>query len=317
MAKKATSVPEELETLAGEYVLGVMEADERKQFEKLAAGLVDASQAQLKWENRLAGLNENYIEQAPPIEIKSRIDQRLFENNTVQSVKSGLWHNLAFWRGLGLTGTLAALAVGIFASQTFNQLTLKNSELASVIEQKSKSESDIKIYENELASRNLQLDEAEKKLAGQTKQLSALKTQLAATAEELTNADNLLANARAELSEALAKDQPLLVASLDSKDNDYRFLAAHEEGSDKVRMSLVSGTIEADNDFELWLVEPEKQIVSLGVLSTGKTSVTLSPEYLKIFEAGGLLAVSIEQKGGSPTGVAQGPVVALGKPEQL
>ena len=113
------------------------------------------------------------------------------------------------------------------------------------------------------------------------------------------------------------REQPVLVVSLESGETDYRFLAVHEEGSSKVRMTLVSGAVDSEKDFELWLVEPEKETVSLGVVEAGKTAVELTPEFVSILEKGGLLAISIEQKGGSPTGVAQGPVVAVGAPQEL
>ena len=66
---------------------------------------------------------------------------------------------------------------------------------------------------------------------------------------------------------------------------------------------------------ESW--QPNRQPVSLGVIGEGRTAVALTPEYTQVLEAGGLLAVSIEQKGGSPTGVSQGPVVAVGTPQRL
>ena len=164
------------------------------------------------------------------------------------------------------------------------------------------AEETLKAYETELAARN-------EKLAG-------LESELASAREKIAEADCALQTARAEL-EKPSCEQPVLVVSLESGETDYRFLAVHEEGSDKVRMTLVSGEMESEKDFELWLVEPEKQTVSLGVIASGKSAVELTPEYAEILEKGGLLAVSIEQKGGSPTGVAQGPVVAVGAPREL
>lgn len=66
-------------------------------------------------------------------------------------------------------------------------------------------------------------------------------------------------------------------------------------------------------DYELWLVLGEDDIRSLGLLSkTGSTSIVL-PEGMDGEKLGkAALAISAEPVGGSPTGSATGPVVALG-----
>lgn len=69
--------------------------------------------------------------------------------------------------------------------------------------------------------------------------------------------------------------------------------------------------------YELWLVEPEKDTVSLGVIEAGKTAIELNRDQVNALEAGGLLAVSLEQRGGSPTGMAQGPILAVGEPKRF
>ncbi len=304
MANQAPSKPEELDALAGEYVLGVMDSKERQDFEQLSASVTDVADARLRWENRLGSLNDEYQPITPPVSVKRKIDQALFTSTAKTATASGgLWNALGFWRGLGLVGSAAALAFGVYSARLNESLTDTNSQLTAALEEKTEIEGSLKAFETELAARN--------------EKLSGLESQLAENSEKLGQADLQLAEARAELEEALTKETPVLVVSLESGETDYRFLAVHEEGSDKVRMTLVSGAVEDDKDFELWLVEPEKDTISLGVIAAGKSAVELTPEFVKIFEAGGLLAVSLEQKGGSPTGVAQGPVLAVGAPQQL
>jgi anti-sigma-K factor RskA len=302
MADMAKPEPEDIETLAGEYVLGVLSADERRKFEQLAASVSDVAEAQVRWESRLASLNEKYEPISPPASLKAGLDARLFGSTSTAST-GGIWNALGFWRGLGLAGTAAAIGLAVYAAQLSGSLTSNQDQLTAAIEQKTEIEQTLLAYEGELADRNQRLGDMEQQLATRSGDLESAQSQVAALQDELL--------------EAQSREQPVLVVSLESGDTDYRFLAVHEEGSDKVRMTLVSGAVETGKDFELWLVEPDKQTVSLGVISPGKSAVELSMEFAEILEAGGLLAVSLEQKGGSPTGVAQGPVLAVGAPQRL
>lgn len=66
------------------------------------------------------------------------------------------------------------------------------------------------------------------------------------------------------------------------------------------------GTKPTDKDYELWLVLADGPVLSLGVISGELNQQGLDiPQDAKF-------AISIEPIGGSPTGVATGPVVALG-----
>ncbi len=306
MAKVASSGKQDLEILAGEYVVGVSSAQERLDFEKRSAADVAWHDAKMRWENRLQALNSDYQLLAPPISVKKRIDKQLFQSAAADAETrqiGGLWSSLVFWRSLGFAGTAAAILLGVYGLRLNEGLTGARIELTASLEEKARIEGNLQAFEAELASRG--------------QQLASLETEVASNAAKLKEADTLLAQAKAELTNALSRETPLLVVSLESGDTDYRFLAVHEEGSDKVRMTLVSGDVDQQKDFELWLVEPQKDTVSLGVIAPGRSAVELTPEFAAILEKGGLLAVSIEQKGGSPTGVAQGPVVAVGAPREL
>jgi anti-sigma-K factor RskA len=293
MADKAKT--DDLDALAGEYVLGVLSSDERRRFERLVADNPQAALALHTWQNRLAPLNDGYTPVSPPASLKSSIDRRLFATAN-PAVNNGLWNAIRLWRGLGLAGMAAAMVLALFSANLYRDLGSTRADLSAAVTERNESEKALLAYEGELADRSRQLAKIE---------------------EQLTSSNGELAQVRDQLAEARSRQQPLLVVSLESGETNYRFLAVHEEGSDNVRMSLVSGDVESGKDFELWLVEPDKQTVSLGVIESGKTAVSLTARYAEILEAGGLLAVSLEQKGGSPTGVAQGPVIAVGAPQKL
>lgn len=64
---------------------------------------------------------------------------------------------------------------------------------------------------------------------------------------------------------------------------------------------------------ELWLITPGQQPISIGVIVANKpTTLNLSPALLAKLSAKALLAVSVEPRGGSPTGLPTGPVIAKG-----
>ena len=80
-----------------------------------------------------------------------------------------------------------------------------------------------------------------------------------------------------------------------------------------VALSHVSGERADGHDFELWMIEGKNPPVSMGVIPVGATThIAVKPEAQKKLDAGAVLAVSLEPKGGSPTGQPTGPVVAAG-----
>jgi anti-sigma-K factor RskA len=65
---------------------------------------------------------------------------------------------------------------------------------------------------------------------------------------------------------------------------------------------------------ELWVIEGDKAPRSLGVIDIrGPNAHAISSKQLAGLAPGSVLAISIEPKGGSPTGLPTGPVVATGK----
>ena len=64
---------------------------------------------------------------------------------------------------------------------------------------------------------------------------------------------------------------------------------------------------------ELWLYPDGEKPRALGLLDPSRPlEVKLSPDVLRLAEDGAVIAVTLEPKGGSPTGAPSGPVVARG-----
>jgi len=56
------------------------------------------------------------------------------------------------------------------------------------------------------------------------------------------------------------------------------------------------------------------EVLSLGVMDEkAPDEVKITDDFIQLIGEGGTLAITMEPAGGSPTGVATGPVIALGK----
>lgn len=104
-----------------------------------------------------------------------------------------------------------------------------------------------------------------------------------------------------------------LIAELSGGGAGVDLLARYDGESGKLRFTPVAARQPEQKSLELWLVEGDAPPVSLGVLpQTGDGEVSVPPEMRTRLVAGAVLAVSVEPFGGSPTGVATGPVIASG-----
>ena len=72
----------------------------------------------------------------------------------------------------------------------------------------------------------------------------------------------------------------------------------------------VSTAAAPGHSHELWMIAPGDAPRSLGVLKPGTLRIEIAPDLLA---KGGVLAISLEPIGGSPTGQPTGPVVAKGE----
>jgi anti-sigma-K factor RskA len=102
-----------------------------------------------------------------------------------------------------------------------------------------------------------------------------------------------------------------LVAALQAHEGSgIEFVALYDQSSGQVRITSLKGAAIPDKDFELWYINGDQPAVSMGVIPVNqRREITVDPT---VIGPGTVLAVTLEQTGGSPTGVAQGPIVAVG-----
>jgi anti-sigma-K factor RskA len=104
-----------------------------------------------------------------------------------------------------------------------------------------------------------------------------------------------------------------LVAALSAQGSSVSLVALYDAQSGAVRLIGLSGAPVAGKDFELWAIEGSTAPRSMGVIPVvGSTELKPPRDLLKGFGEGTVLAITLEPKGGSPTGAPTGPIVAKG-----
>lgn len=104
-----------------------------------------------------------------------------------------------------------------------------------------------------------------------------------------------------------------LVAELSSTNSQISLLASYDAGNGRLRIVPVAAGGREEKSLELWLVPGSGNPRSLGVFQPDRAGELVIPADLRgNIAEGATLAVSLEPFGGSPTGVATGPVVASG-----
>lgn len=111
-----------------------------------------------------------------------------------------------------------------------------------------------------------------------------------------------------------AVDSNYMAATLAQADGVARWTATVDLR--RARMVVVPANtppVAADRSTELWLIPPNAKPISLGVFaSNAPASMTLPQAIVAQLGARAVLAVSLEPRGGSPSGQPTGPVLATG-----
>jgi anti-sigma-K factor RskA len=97
--------PEELDALAGEYVLGVLGSTEAREVEEALPFDASLREAVRRWEERFGGLAAALDPVDPPRHLWERIQRK------IAPAPQGLWENVRFWRPAALAGIAAAAAL--------------------------------------------------------------------------------------------------------------------------------------------------------------------------------------------------------------
>ncbi|WP_113132055.1 anti-sigma factor domain-containing protein [Hyphomicrobiales bacterium] len=226
------------EVIAGEYVLGVLSADDRRKVEARLASDRNFAAMVDRWQSNLSSFDEAYDAVVPPPRSFSAIERRLFETARPEPVapRRGLWNSLALWRSLALASLAAVMVMGASLAGLF-----------------------------------------EAPLAGTS-----------------------------------------LVAELAGKGTAIDLVAHFDRESGRLKVTPVAARQAEQKSLELWLINGSNPAISLGVLpQSGEGEIAVPSAFRSRISTGSVLAVSVEPLGGSPTGSATGPIIALGKARNL
>lgn len=115
---------------------------------------------------------------------------------------------------------------------------------------------------------------------------------------------------------AQAQAQQPMVAML-SDDQEMKLVASWDPAGRRLILA-VAGDMPEDpaNAHELWVIPADGKPRSLGTMQDApRTHVELADALAELMRQGATIAISVEPRGGSPTGQPTGPVIASGKLE--
>lgn len=106
----------------------------------------------------------------------------------------------------------------------------------------------------------------------------------------------------------------MYLADITNQSYEIQVVGIFDPETSEFHLRRLVGVAEPNRDFELWLIDGDTPPVSLGVMpSNAVTSIVKIRPELSDALLRGLLAISDEPQGGSPTGQPTGEVLATGK----
>ena len=103
--------------LAAEYVLGTLRGPARRRFEALLPAHAGLRAGVAAWQSRLAPLAAAIDPVEPSESVWPALERRLFAAAGPAAAPGGWWQRLALWRGVAALATVAALGLGVVATQ--------------------------------------------------------------------------------------------------------------------------------------------------------------------------------------------------------
>lgn len=112
------------EVLAGEYVLGVLGAEERMKVEARLRHDRPFAAMVHRWEDNLSGINDEYGFELPPAALFKKMEKQVYGQAEARSAFGvnfgGLWNSLVFWRFLAFASVLVVAAVATVETGLWN-----------------------------------------------------------------------------------------------------------------------------------------------------------------------------------------------------
>jgi anti-sigma-K factor RskA len=102
-------------TLAGEYVLGTLQGEEREAFKRQLSNDIRLQEEVDAWEQRFAPILLDVESVSPPDSVWEGVESRLSHQQAPTDTASAtsIWDSLSFWRNLGMVAATLVLALGV------------------------------------------------------------------------------------------------------------------------------------------------------------------------------------------------------------
>ena len=111
-----SALPPDDDLRCAEYVLGVLDADERRDFERTLRHDPRIGEAVAYWQERLIPLSEDLGDVPPPPHVWTRIQRELgMSTLAAAEPRTRLWDSVRLWRWIGVTSTAVAAALAAVA----------------------------------------------------------------------------------------------------------------------------------------------------------------------------------------------------------
>jgi anti-sigma-K factor RskA len=321
---------EDQDTLAAEYVLGTLSAEEREHAEALLSFDPGFEAAVRQWERRLGELNVMVEAVEPPTELWDKIKKEVSPDTAPSAVEPAHTADAASTaqaaspHDLDVPSTVAAMA---------SDLLLVEKALSSPLaETAADALPDASIGPPPFAPEPPHLERGAdvidlakrvRRWRGLTIGFGAIAALLAAyiavsqVAPDLIPPQLRTAGARmmARTEGAGRAQQDRLVAVLQQQPTAPAFLLTVDTQSRTMVVRRVSATLETGRSYELWLIANRSSTPrSLGVVGNDEFTQRTLPGNVDVDTLrSATYAVSLEPSGGSPSGAPTGPVLFTGK----
>ena len=114
MSDQSKSAPEDLDAVAAEYALGVIDGAELEAARRRFETDPEFRSAVFAWQERLGGLVDEVGTREPPPSVLQAIMARLDPGTAAPNAPSpSFWDRLVVWRGLAVAGMIASTVLGV------------------------------------------------------------------------------------------------------------------------------------------------------------------------------------------------------------
>ncbi|MGO9401037.1 MAG: anti-sigma factor domain-containing protein [Xanthobacteraceae bacterium] len=325
---------EDQETLAAEYVLGTLSAEEREHAEALRSFDPEFDAAVRQWERRLGELNVMVEAVEPPAEVWDKIKKEVSPEAAAaaDAASSETAAEAEGPRDLDSPGTTDVVAGDFLFLEPSTQPAEVSEEPAEASEEPAETPADDLAVPPPLAARQggvprsadiVVLRRRVRRWRGFTIGLGAIAALLAAYIAVSQVAPDLIppqlravgAGLMARIEPPVRGPQDRLVAVLQQQPTAPAFLLTVDTRQRTLFVRRVSAGLETDRSYELWLIAGRSSAPrSLGVVGSDEFTQRPLPANIDLDTLrAATYAVSLEPAGGSPSGAPTGPVLFTGK----